>query len=125
LGTEKVGLEVKTEQEKLWEENKSWIQRLSNLECIEFRKDLKRILYKNDLWELNLKIEELEINKFIASLEKKIKDLEKVLERISLRINNENFLKNAPKEKVEEEKIRFKELSLQMKSLKELKDAFK
>jgi valyl-tRNA synthetase len=125
LGTKKVGLEIKTEEKNLWERNRRWIMRLSNSECIEFKENLKRTLYKNDFWEIDLKIEELEVGKFIASLEKKINDLEKILERVSLRINNENFLRNAPKEKVEEEKIRFKELSLQMKSLKELKDAFK
>jgi len=120
-----VGLEIKTKEEKLWEENKLWILRLSQLEDIEFKEALKRTLYKGDLWELNLKIEELKITEFIASLEKKINELEKVLNRISSRINNENFLKNAPAEKVEEEKKRFQDLSLQVKRLIELKDVFK
>jgi valyl-tRNA synthetase len=125
LGSKRVGLEIKTKEEKLWEKNKLWILRLSQLEDIEFKETLKRTLYKNDLWELNLKIEELKITEFISSLEKKINELAKVLNRISSRINNENFLKNAPAEKVEEEKKRFQDLSLQVKRLIELKDAFK
>jgi valyl-tRNA synthetase len=41
------------------------------------------------------------------------------------RLNNENFLKNAPQETVEEEKNKFREIELQLNRLKELKNAFR
>jgi valyl-tRNA synthetase len=108
-----------------WKLNQAWIKRLSFIEKIDFASKLKRVLYKNGLWELNLDIPDFDENSFIASLEKKIGNLKRVFEKVEARLKNQDFLKNAPEETVEEERIKFKELTTQLKRLYDLKNAFK
>jgi valyl-tRNA synthetase len=127
IAQKKVRLIVRAKEEykEFWQKHGAWIKRLAFLGAIELEDSLKRTLYKNEFWELNLDIEGLDEVNFIFSLDKKIANLNSVFEKINMRLQNENFLKNAPPETVEEEKIKFNEVSKQLKRLKELKDAFR
>ncbi|MDD4183331.1 MAG: valine--tRNA ligase, partial [Candidatus Omnitrophica bacterium] len=127
IGQKKVKLQIKTskENEKYLNAYEGWIKRLAYLDSFEYSGSLKRVIYKNELWELNLDIEEVNIKDFIATLDKKINNLTAIKSKISGRLDNENFLKNAAPETVEEEKNKFKEIDLQLNRLKELKNAFR
>jgi valyl-tRNA synthetase len=125
VSAKKVKLEVSSKNHKdLWLTNTSWIKRLAKLESIDLKGTLERTIYKNKLGEFNLNIDNFDTANFISSLEKKIKKITLVLEKTKNRINNDDFLKKAPPEKVEEEKMKSQELSNQIKRLKELKNAF-
>jgi valyl-tRNA synthetase len=116
---------VKEEYKEFWLKHRAWISRLAFLGAIELEKGLERALYKNEFWELDIDIEGIDEANFLSSLDKKIVSLNSVFEKIAARLNNENFLKNAPPETVEEEKIKSNEVYGQLKRLKELKDAFR
>jgi valyl-tRNA synthetase len=127
IAQKKVKLEIQASSYvgNLWTAHQAWIKRLGFFESIELKKQLKRVLYKNDLWEINLDIADIDESSFIASLTKKINNLKSVFEKSESRLKNENFLKNAAPQTVEEEKIKFNELALQLKRLKELENAFR
>jgi valyl-tRNA synthetase len=127
IAQKKVKLQIKTSQEneEYLKAYEGWIKRLAYLEGFDFCKNLKRVIYKNALWELNLDIEEINIKDFVLALGKKINNLDNVRSKIAGRLNNENFLKNAPQETVEEEKNKFTEIELQLNRLKELENAFR
>lgn len=127
IAQKKVKLQIKTkpENEKYLNAYEGWIKRLAYLEAFEYSSNLKRTIYKNELWELNLDVEEVNIKEFVAALDKKINNLAAIKNKISGRLDNENFLKNAPQETVEEEKNKFKEIDSQLNRLKELKNAFR
>ena len=127
IATKKVKLEVKLKGPDLdlWKVNQPWIKRLARLETIEFREDLERVLYKSERGELNLIVEDIEIKNFLSSLEKKIKKLTVVFEKISQRLKNKDFLGKARPDTVEEEKIKFEQISNQIRRLTELRNAFK
>lgn len=123
----KIGLEVKTgnKEAKLWQDNKTWLQRLTTAKDIVIKPELKRILYSCQQWQLNLDIDEVDITGFIGSIEKKINQLAGVLKKVSERLRNERFLQSAAVETVEEEKNKFNELSNEIKRLEDLKQAFR
>lgn len=127
LGQRKVKLMLKTgkDNEQYWKKHEAWIKRLALLEDISFTDTLKRIVFKNELWELDLGVEELDVKNFLVSLDKKINNLQNIQNKTSGRLDNENFLKNASSDVVEAEKNKFAEIAGQLKRLKELKDAFK
>ncbi|MFA6281830.1 MAG: class I tRNA ligase family protein, partial [Candidatus Omnitrophota bacterium] len=127
LGQKKVSLTVKTKKENqvYWQKYDVWIKRLAFLDAINFNDKLGRIVFKNEFWELDLGVEELDIKNFMISLDKKINSLQNVCSKVSGRLSNDNFLKNAALDVVEDEKNKFKELSSQLKRLEELKNAFK
>jgi len=127
IAQKKVKLQIKTkpENEKYLNAYEGWIKRLAYLEAFEYSSNLKRTIYKNELWELNLDVEEVNIKEFVAALDKKINNLTVIKNKASGRLDNENFLKNAPQETVEEEKNKFKEIDSQLNRLKELKNAFR
>jgi valyl-tRNA synthetase len=127
LGQKKVGLTVRADKDsqQYWQKHETWIKRLSLLESIDFRDKLKRVVFKNELWELDLGVEDLDIKNFLVSLDKKINNLQNVHAKVSGRLNNENFLKNASGEVVEAERNKFAEVTGQLKRLEELKNAFK
>ena len=127
IGQKKVKLQVKTgiENEKYLSLHEGWIKRLAYLEALDFCKNLKRVIYKNELWELNLDVEELDIKNFISALDKKINNFTAIYDKISGRLNNENFLKNASQETVAEEKDKFRQIHLELNRLKELRNAFR
>ncbi|MEI8350521.1 MAG: valine--tRNA ligase [Candidatus Omnitrophota bacterium] len=127
LAQKKVILEVKADSGIVaqWKMHETWIRRLAFLERIDYKEHIERTICKNDLWELNLAIEGADIKNFIASLDKKIKSLESVLEKVTQRLGNEHFLKNASEETVQQEQLKFQEVKRQLQRFKELKDAFK
>jgi len=126
LGQKKIKLEVKLKvsQQELWQNNKAWIGRLTSSEDIIFKKKLKRVLWENDLWALNLDIESVDMNSFLASLDKKINNLESILSKAAKKLRNENFLKRASSDIVDKEKNRFDEVSSQAQRLKGLRKSF-
>jgi valyl-tRNA synthetase len=127
MGTKKIKLEVKTNDENVdfWKKHQSWVRRLALLESIELKEELKRVIYKNELWELNLGIKDIDANSFLSSLNKKIADLRSVFEKVTQRLKNDNFLRNAKEETVEEEKNKFQELSNRIARLEDLRNALK
>jgi valyl-tRNA synthetase len=127
IAQKKVNLQINSSDAEAayWKLNQAWIKRLSFIEKIDFVPKLKRVLYKNGLWELNLDIPAFDEKSFIASLEKKIGNLKRVFEKVDVRLKNQDFLKNAPQETVEEQKLKFKELTIQLKRLGDLKNAFR
>jgi valyl-tRNA synthetase len=127
LGVKRVKLQVRLrdEDKPFWKENEAWIRRLTFSSEIEIKDKLDRILYKNELWESNLDIEDVDIKSFLASMEKKIKNLTNVFNKIDQRLKNKKFLENAAEETVEKEKIKFGEVFAQVKRLEDLKNAFK
>ncbi|MBU1121478.1 MAG: valine--tRNA ligase [Candidatus Omnitrophota bacterium] len=126
LGTKKVALEVslKKDDNKFWETNKGWIEKLTFSAKISFKSNLERVLYRNDLWEINLGIDDIDTKNFLAALEKKTNNLEKVLGKAIDRLANEKFLHHAAAETVENEKVKVKDLTLQVGRLKDLIKAF-
>jgi len=126
LGQKKVKLEVKLKisQQELWQNNKAWISRLTSSEDIIFKEELKRVLWENDFWALNLDIESVDINSFLASLDKKINNLEGILSRAAKKLRNENFLKKASAEIINKEKDKFAKISSQSQRLKGLRKSF-
>ncbi len=127
LGNRKVLLEVNLNPDHrgYWDKNLAWIKRLGVLEGIVFKDTLRRILYKSDFWALDFSIDKIDMNNFLLSLEKKIKEEQDLYTRIESRLNNADFLKHAPEDKVVEEKGRFQELSVRLSRLKELYKIFK
>jgi len=105
--------------------HKDWVVRLSNLEDIEFKKSLKRIIFKNSYLALDFALRRFDRDNFVLSLEKKVNKLENFLDKVSKKLNNKNFMKNAPSRTVEKEKDKFKSISSQCQRLKKLKNAFK
>ncbi|MDD4955016.1 MAG: valine--tRNA ligase [Candidatus Omnitrophica bacterium] len=127
IAQKKVKLQIKTsaENEKYLRPHENWIKRLSYLEAFEFTANLKRVIYKNALWELNLDVDEVNVKDFISALDKKINNIDSIRSKVAGRLENENFLKNASQETVEEEKNKFREIDFQLNRLKELKNAFR
>lgn len=119
-----IELRLNDQSKLLWEINKNWICRLTFSDEIRFSPQLSRTVYKNDLWEINLAVEQVDINNFLLSLDKKIGKLDAVLQKVSQRLSNDNFLKNAAVETIAEEKIKYNQISTQVKRLHELKNAF-
>ncbi|MCM8831398.1 MAG: valine--tRNA ligase [Candidatus Omnitrophica bacterium] len=114
-----------SEKNSVWEANSSWIKRLARLDNIIFVDRLKRTLYKSNLGEFDFDIDEVDVNNFIFNLEKKIKELQKNIDNIKIRLNNEDFLKKASQETIQEEKNKFNSLMSEKAKLEELKNAFK
>jgi valyl-tRNA synthetase len=127
VGTKKIKLQVAAGQTDIdyWKSNETWIKRLAFLENIEFLETLERTLYKNDYWQFNLALDDVDTKNFLFSLEKKLAATQNIFDKVSRRLNNENFLKNALPETVQEERDKFQQLLLKLNRLKELKDAFK
>lgn len=126
LSTKKLTLEISSRKHgDLWQDNEGWVKRLANLKDIVLKDRLSRTLYKNASWSLNLAADDIDMETFLASLDKKITGAESVLKNIEGRLKNEKFLSKAPAEKIEETKTIAASLSAQLKRLKELKDAFK
>jgi len=127
LNQEKVKLEVKVKSprfQKLWQTNYTWIQRFTLSESIIFTSGLKRTLYENSIWALNLDIKTDDTGSFVASLGKRIDSLEIVLDKTQKRLNNDKFLKGAAKDIVQRENTKFKDISEELSRLKRLRDAF-
>lgn len=127
LGQKKAALEVKTKSthaDSIWQTNLAWIKRLTLSENITFKQSIKRVLYDNNLWALNIDIQTEDIEIFLSSLKKRLAVLEDILNKTSERLNNKKFLTNATKETVQKEKEKFQNISEETNRLKKLKDAF-
>ncbi|MBD3246829.1 MAG: valine--tRNA ligase [Candidatus Omnitrophica bacterium] len=125
MGNKKVSLEVTAgEARDVWEENLDWIKKLAFIEHIEFRDGLKRTLYKGPRWILNIAEGDTDFSTYLATLKKKVANLEKVVQKSAKMLRNERFLHNAPPEAVEKERLKHGQLSGQLTRLKELKNAF-
>jgi len=127
MNTQKVILEVMAREGAagLWKDNQDWIKRLALLDGVEVVKCLKRTLYKSGLWDINLRVPDIDHAAFLTALEKKISGLESVSARAAGKLSNDKFVKNAPADVVEQERERFAAVRLELKRLKELSDAFK
>lgn len=127
LAQKKVDLEVCLRDQsdsKLWQDNKSWLQRLACIENIVFRARLNQILYENNLWSINLAIETKDMSAFLASLDKKLTLLENAAEKTKQRLSSQGFLAKASPEVIEREKMKYQDMSEQLKRLTRLKNAF-
>jgi len=126
IGVKKVILEVSSSSfQNLWERNHGWIKRLAGLEGIEFKNKLDRVLYKSENWSLNFSISSIDTASFVSSLEKKRQKIQVVLDKVSARLSNRNFLSKAPESTVAQERQKSQELSLEVQRLEELSNAFK
>jgi valyl-tRNA synthetase len=125
--SKKIKIFIKTNQryQSLFNSHKNWIQRLANLEGLEFRGELERVLFKMPDLELDLSLEEVDRERFILSLEKRIRDLDSRLSKVSSKLRNERFLRNAPRELVTQQKEKFNNLSTQIERLTSLKQRLK
>jgi len=127
LVQKKIKLQIKIKDKSyqdIWQFNKDWIKRLGMIDDIIFINEIGQALFDNDLWAFNFDIESAELTAFVASLDKKIKNLGIVLDKASIRLKNENFIKKASKEVVENEKNKFNDFNQQLDRLKNLKNAF-
>jgi len=127
LGQKKVKLEVHLSQEnkKFWEENIAWIKRLTLSESISFVGELKRVLYKSEGLALNLDIEVVDLSTFLASLDKKVNNLDSVFKKAAEKLKNKKFLERASPDIIDKEKKKFEEISANLMRLRGLKDVFK
>ena len=98
---------------------------LSWIEDISFKKTLKRTLYKGYWWDFNFVVSDLDSTAFLVSLEKKVLNVENFTTKMAAKLNNENFVKNAPEEVVASDRERFLTAQTELKRLKELRDAFR
>jgi len=109
---------------KLLEENSSLIKALAKLETLSIEKDLKPtekcasgVVGKIDFF---VPLSELiDVAKEKSRLESQMGQLEKILSGLIVRLKNNDFLKKAPKEIVEGEKLKEKELKETITRLKQ------
>ncbi|MBD3264760.1 MAG: class I tRNA ligase family protein [Candidatus Omnitrophica bacterium] len=121
----KIKLEVKTAGfEEFWRSNRAWIERLANVGPFEIKDSIKRPLYSNRFWSVNLDFESADLTSFIASLDKKITQLGKVLEKSGKKLKNNKFLENASPEVVDKERSKFENFSGHIERLEKLKNIF-
>jgi len=127
LAQKKIRLQLKIKNKSyqdFWLINKDWIKRLGVIDDIVLKDEIGQALFSNDFWAFNFNIELAELTAFIASLDKKIKNLGVVRDKADARLKNKNFAEKASREVVEKEKNKFNDLNQQLKRLKDLKNAF-
>jgi valyl-tRNA synthetase len=127
LSAKKITLEIsfKAGTGDLWHNNKDWAARLAGVEKVLFKNNLKRALYKSDWWDFSFEVSDLDSAAFLVSLEKKVLNVENFTAKMAAKLNNENFVKNAPQEVVANDRERFLTAQTELKRLKELRDAFR
>jgi valyl-tRNA synthetase len=127
LGQKKISIELNFKEKKyedLWQENKTWILRLAGLSDISYKDKLDRALSKSNNWSLNFSIDTQDMSAFFSTLDKKIKSLCTAVNKVSARLSNTKFIENADPKIVEHEKNKHTDMNLELKRLKELKNAF-
>jgi len=126
LGQKKVRLEVclSRENQKFWNENITWIKRLTLSESISFVKKLKRVLYESEGLALNLDLELTDLSTFLISLDKKINNLDNVLKKTTEKLENKKFLNRAFPDIINSEKKKFEDISANLVRLRGLKNVF-
>jgi len=127
LSSHKINLEIsfQADMENLWHNNEDWLKRLSGIEQVIVVKRLKRTLFQSNLWNFNFAVSDLDCTAFLASLEKKVLNMESFTAKMAAKLNNENFVKNAAQEVVASDRERFATAQAELKRLKELRDAFR
>ena len=115
---------------KFLETVKSWVNRLTySSEIIFFNRNkgqnLKRTLYTSSFCDVNLGLDEVNLDNFLTTLDKKITKLNNICNGAEKLLRNENFLEKASLEKVKQEKENWKGLKLEITRLKDLRKAFK
>ena len=103
--------------------NIGWVARLSNLERVEFKNTLSRVLFKNDYLGLDFVFDGFDAESYVSSLKNKIGKLEAFLDKSSRKLKNESFLSKAPRETIDKEKEKHESGLAAVSRLKKLKDA--
>ncbi len=127
IASAKIGAHLKTKDnlyKKFLEENVSWIERLANLEKIEFKMELKRAVVKEKFLELDLLISNVDKNRFQNTLNKRKQELQKRIENIRFKLQNKDFLTKAPQQIVNQHKEKLQQLQEQFEKLHQLEFIF-
>ncbi len=104
--------------------HKEWVIRMANLGDIEFRGELSRVLLKTEKVSCDFVIKDIDVERYINAIEKKIAKKEAFLEKVAVKLNNANFLEKASPEVVQEQREKKEVLSGEIKRLRRIKDAF-
>ena len=123
--SKKIKAFIKTDEGKVsvLKRNMEWVIRLSNIEGVEFKDSLSRILFKNDYLDLDFALDDFDAKSYILSLNNKIKKLNVFLERSLRKLRNESFLSKAPRETIDKEKDKYESGMADASRLKKLRDA--
>jgi len=131
LVTKKISLEIKSTDSRLsfLKQNQAWLKRLTLSESIDFKssnkgENLERVLYDSNFWQINFGGQTIDPANLIPALDKKITVKQQVLDKVNPRLNSKQFKDNASAEKFKQEQDKFNDLSVEVKRLKDLKDAF-
>jgi valyl-tRNA synthetase len=111
-------------KEKIAKENGTYIKQLAKISTIHFGKNMERL--KNSAlvvaggFEIFLPLEGLiDINKEKARLAKEIDLARQEIERTTAKLNNDNFVKRAPKIEIEKIQIRLNDATLKIEKINE------
>ena len=113
-------LSTNKRNKEFFSSNKKWIARLACIREITFTDTIKRVLFKTGNIEGDFSLEEFDAEKFMQRLDRKIEDINSRLSKVSAKLRNEGFLKNAPKEMVEAVRDKNESLSVQAKRFESL-----
>ncbi|OQX87971.1 MAG: valine--tRNA ligase [Candidatus Omnitrophica bacterium 4484_70.2] len=122
----KTDCRIKTslEREEFLRKNIGWIKRLANLGNCVFGKELKKIMIRTGEIVVELLIDNVDKDKIMQSLEKKVDSLERQITILEKRLKDENFLKKASSEVVFQHKERLKACRKKWNQLKEWRENF-
>jgi valyl-tRNA synthetase len=104
-------------------ETKFLIETLSNSEVMEFQENKLSnsvTAYADEKYTIYVKLVEIDVQKEIKRLEKKYSKRVKEVERFRKKLSNEQFLKNAPEEIIEETKEKLQDATTSRKKLERL-----
>jgi valyl-tRNA synthetase len=104
-------------------ETKFLIETLSNSEVMEFQENKLSnsvTAYADEKYTIYVKLVEIDVQKEIKRLEKKYSKRVKEVERFRKKLSNEQFLKNAPEEIIEETKEKLQDATTSKKKLERL-----
>jgi len=115
---------VKEQANKIWQDNLTWIKRLTQSENIVFADKISPALYENNFWSISLDTSSVNMDIFIAGIEKKINSAHSTFNKAKLKLENPNFLKKASPETIKAETQKFNDLSCRINRLTKLKNVF-
>ncbi|MCM8823754.1 MAG: valine--tRNA ligase [Candidatus Omnitrophica bacterium] len=105
--------------------HKDWFMRLGGIREIDFVDNLEKVIISKNYFSLNIDFEHFDRDRLVKLLEKKLVNLRTLYEKVFNKLNNKEFLNNAPQEIVEREREKERYLSFQCKRLEKIKDVFK
>jgi len=122
----KTDCRIKTslEREEFLRKNIGWIKRLANLGNCMFGKELKKIMIRTGEIAVELLIDNVDKDKIMQSLEKKVDSLQRQIAILEKRLRDEKFLKKASSEVVSQHKERLKAYKKKWNQLKEWRESF-